>query len=157
MTKLTSIALLLLLAGCSKKLSPGVETLIKETTTTDTVYVPKDSLIFIPADSVYIIDQIPCPDLDYFKEAKSKTGNVKTTVSINKGNLKVDCKTDSLEKRIQWLEAHSNQVKTTEKTVTITLPPKRWIPKWVWWLLGINIFYLAARILIIVYKVPIRI
>ncbi len=154
---ITILSLVLLTASCSKKLSPTVETVIKETITTDTVYVPKEKIITIPGDSVMITDTIPCPELNYHKEATSKSGNVKATVNISKGNLQVDCKTDSLIQRIQWLEAHSKQVVNKETTITITPPPKRYIPKWVWWLLVINIIYVAARIAIKIYKVPIRI
>lgn len=157
MNKITTILLLIIsLASCSKRMLPTVETEIKETITTDTVYVPKEKIVTIPGDSVTIYEAIPCPDVVYHKEATSKSGNVKATVNISKGNLQVDCKTDSLEQRIKWLEAHSNQVKTITKTVTITPPPKRYIPKWVWWLLGINIIYVAFRILIWKYKMPIR-
>ena len=156
MKKLTILLLVIGLVSCSKRLTPSVETVIKETITTDTVYVPKEKIVTIPGDSITIHDTIPCPGLVYHKEVTSKSGNVKATVDINKGNLQVDCKTDSLIQRIQWLEAHSKQVTTLEKTVTITPPPKRWIPRWVWWLLGINIVYIAARIFFKVYKIPIR-
>lgn len=148
----TIVLLLIILAGCSKKMLPTVETVIKETITTDTVYVPKEKIVTRPGDTVTIHDQIDCPDVVYHKEAVSKTGNVKASVNINNGKLDVDCKTDSLIERIQWLEAHSNQVKTVEKTITITPQPKRWIPKWVWWLLAINIIYVAGRVLIAIYK-----
>ncbi len=151
------VLLIGLLASCSKRLTPGVNTVIKEVITVDTVYVPKDSLIILPGDSVYLVDEIPCPELDYFKEKTSKSGKVKTTVTISKGTLTVDCKTDSLQARIKWLEAQVKQVSVKEITTTITLPPKRFIPKWVWWLLGINIIYIAARVLFTVYKIPIRI
>ena len=157
MYKIFTILLLIIsLGSCSKKLMPTVETVIKETITTDTVYVPKEKIVTIPGDSVTIYEAIPCPDVVYYKEATSKSGNVKATVNISKGNLQVDCKTDSLVERIKWLEAHSSQVKTTEKTVTVTLPPKRWIPKWVWWLLGINIVYVLLRIATWKFKIPIR-
>ena len=158
MNKILTISLFLItLVSCSKKLQPSVETVIKETVTTDTVYVPKEKVITIPGDTVEIYEAIPCPDVVFHKEATSKSGNVKATVNINKGNLTVDCKTDSLQQRIQWLEAHSKQVKTFEKTVTIKPPPRRFIPKWVWWLLGITICYVAARIALVYFKIPIRI
>lgn len=157
MRSLTILLLIITLASCSHKLAPGVNTVIKETITTDTVYVPKEKIVTIPGDSVKIHDTIPCPGLVYHKEVTSKSGNVKATVDINKGNLQVDCKTDSLVQRIQWLEAHSKQVIDKETTITITPAPKRWIPKWVWWLLALNIVYIAAKVLLKVYKIPIRI
>ncbi len=154
---LTILSLIILTASCSKRLLPSVETVTKETITTDTVYVPKEKIITIPGDSVLIHDSIDCPDLVYHKDAVSKSGNVKASVNISKGSLQVDCKTDSLLQRIAWLEAHSKQVTVKEKTITITPPPKRWIPKWVWWLLGLNIIYWGLRIVFMINKIPIRI
>lgn len=138
-------------------MTPGIVTETKETTVTNTVYVPKDSLIYLPGDKVVIHDEIPCPDVEYHKQATSNTGRSTATVNISKGKLDVECKTDSLEARIKWLEANTTTVQKVVKETTITLPPKRWIPKWAWWLLGINVVYLAARILFFIYKVPIRI
>src|SRR5436190_10153660 len=129
MYKLTAILFLSLLVSCSPKLSPGITTVTHETITTDTVFIPKEKIVTIPADSVKIHDTIPCPGLVYHKEVTSTSGKVKATVDISKGNLQVDCKTDSLVQRINWLEAHSRQVINKETTITIRLPPKRWIPK----------------------------
>jgi len=159
MKKLIAIfSLLVLLASCSKRHYPSsVDTVIKETVTTDTVYVPKETVVTIPGDTVEIYEAIPCPDVIFHKEATSKTGNLKAVVNISKGNLTVDCKTDSLQKRIQWLEANSRQLTVKEKIVTITPPPKRFIPKWVWWLLGLNIVYIGLRVVFKMYKIPISI
>lgn len=155
MIKQLSIFILIIsLTACSKRLQPSVNTDTKETITNDTVYVPQEKVVIIPGDTVEIYEAIPCPDVTYHKEATSKTGNVKATVNISKGNLTVNCATDSLVQRIQWLEAHSRQVKESKTTITITPPAKRWIPKWVWWLLGFNIIYFGLKLYLKFYKIP---
>lgn len=158
MKKLFTILFLCFLAtSCSKKLSPGINSVIKETVTSDTVYIQKDSLIVLPADRVVIHDIIPCPDVEYHKEATSNSGRTKAIVDIKKGNLFIDCKTDSLEARIKWLEAHSTTIKNFTKETTITLPPKRYIPKWVWWFVGLTVLYFLLKFMLQYFKIPIRI
>lgn len=157
MFKYLMIISLIVLASCSKKLVPQTQTIIKENVVEKTVYVPKDSIVKVPGDSVTLHDTIPCPGVNYHKEVMSKKGITKATVDIHNNQLSVDCKTDSLSARIQWLEAHSDKVTTKTETTTITLPAKRYIPKWVYWLAGINLLYVTARILIWRYKIPLSI
>jgi len=156
MHKFLTILFLFVLTACSRKMMPQIETVVKDSVVEKTVYVHRDSVIVIPGDSVKIHDTIPCKNVVYHKVAMSKTGSIKAVVDINKGMLNVDCKTDSLQNRIEWLEAHANTVRTKTITTTINNPPKRFIPKWCKWLLGISVLYVVARVLIWKYKMPIK-
>ena len=130
------VVFLVVLSGCSKKMLPGINTVTKDSVTTIIKYVPKDSLIFLPGDTVEISEVIPCPDVEWQQTNTSESGKTKVTAKISKGVLTVNCATDSLQKRITWLEKELSTTRAKETTTTITLPPKRYIPKWVWWMLA---------------------
>ena len=68
-----------------------------------TIIIIKTHTINVPIQGEKIIlkDTLPCPD--YFKEVKS--GGIKASVTINKGRLKVECKTDSLNKVISYKDS----------------------------------------------------
>lgn len=128
-------------ASCSKKMQPThtVETVEKEVIT----FVPKDTTIYLPGDSVTIYEMVPCPDAEWQSAAKSETGKTTVTAKISKGTISIDCKTDSLLQRIAWLEKQSAKVVTI--TETVHAKPKRFIPKWVWWLLVLNVIYVGWK------------
>ena len=136
---------------------PLTQTVSKENVVEKIVYVKKDSLVKAPGDSVKIHDTIPCPGVAYHKEAVSKTGSTKATVDIRNGELNVECKTDSLQARIEWLEANGTKTITKTQTTTIIPPAERHIPKWVWWLVTIVTLYVSAKIMIWRYKLPLSI
>ncbi len=145
-------------SSCARKFSPAIQENTRETKQEhETVtYTPRDTTIVINVQEVKISDSIPCPEVKYSREEKSNRANL--SVNITDGKLEVNCKTDSLVERIKWLEAERKKetTRTVETVKTITLPPKRFIPKWVWWLLGINLLYIGARVLIWKYKMPVK-
>lgn len=77
------------------------------------------------------------------KVAESKEGSVRTSLWLDaKGNLLFRCDTDSLKLRIQWLEwrIKNASYQTKESVIEVPKPyPDPYIPKWVWWTLGISI------------------
>lgn len=141
--------LLLLLASscitqkrCLEKFPPQIVTrdsiILKDTT----IYIPVT--VKVPGDSVHLIDTIPCPDVNYHKEVKSPSGETKAVVDIHKSVLSVDCKTDSLIRRIDSLaaklkvaEAYHSEVKIVEKPEI-----KYRTPIWAWLLLAGVILYI---------------
>lgn len=160
---LTTIFILIItLASCNKKLVPGTNTVtvIKDSIVHKDSIIYRDTTIVLPGETVTVHDVIDCPDVVYNKTVSSPTGNTIASVKINHGVLDVNCGADSLRVVIKNLETY---IKTLEKyktiatNTTITLPPKRYIPKWVWWMLGINIIYIVGRIAIAYFKIPIRI
>lgn len=146
---LLSLLLLCATVGCSKKIQPTIVTLERETVKV----ITKDSLIKLPADSVIVHEVIPCPDVSFEKTQKSESKKLTVTAKIAKGTLTIDCKTDSLLQRIKWLEQQKDKVK--EVTVKETIV-KRYIPKWVWWLILINALYLSVRVLAWRFRLPVK-
>ncbi|MCX6210138.1 MAG: hypothetical protein NTZ59_11755 [Bacteroidetes bacterium] len=141
------ILILVAATSCSKKMLPS-ETIVKDSTATSIVYIPKDSIIKIAGDSVTIHDTIPCPDAVYHKQVTSNKGTLKATVDINKGKLNIDCKQDSLQQRISWFEKEVERLKNHFEYKQIPVPtpvPTPYIPKWVWYLTAINLLSLVWK------------
>jgi hypothetical protein len=151
------IAMITFASGCSRSIIP-TSTVDRSDSTYETIkYVRKDSIIRTPGDTVKIKgDPIPCPDAQYHKTVQSNTGRTKMTVDVNNGVLSADCNTDSLERKIEWLEAEKTKVRELKITTTITHPPIIKTPKWCWWLVIIAAAYLGLRVVIWRYKIPIK-
>lgn len=112
----------------------------------------RDTTILVPGDRVHMTDTIPCPDVVYKKTVTSKTGRTKASVTIDRGKLNVDCKTDSLQATIDSLKTIIREKeKYATQTITIEVPVIKYkIPGWIWLLL---LGCLAA--LVIAYRIPI--
>jgi hypothetical protein len=125
--------------SCSHKIVLGTTTVTKDSTSTTIEYKYKDTVISTPAKTIHIHDTIPCPEVDYEREAIDSTGTLRTTVKIKKGVLDVDCHNDSLMQRIAWLEKNMYSLNSISVSKEIFVPVDviKWkIPKWVWWLLA---------------------
>ena len=107
-------------------------------------------------DTVIISEIIPCPEVEYHQEKRSENGGTKATVHLSKGQLTVECATDSLEAKIRYLERELSRTTVQQITTTITTPPQRYIPKWAWWLLGLSLLYVLLRVAVWRYKIPVR-
>lgn len=123
------------------KYIPG-ETIIKDSVVfKDTsVYITVPPIV-IPGERLTLHDTVPCPDAQWKGTAKSLTGRTTINAEINNGKIKIDCKTDSLIKRIDSLQAvikykESYSVKVTNNPVPVS---KWYIPWWVWLWSGINL------------------
>lgn len=125
------ILTLFLFSCCGSRKSTTTKEAVKEKQTETVKYIVRDTAIYIPGDTVVMEQVIPCPDVKW--QAKA-TGN-KTTVKaeINNGKLKVECHTDSLNQRIQYLEKQVENRKEVVRTVEKTLT-RRYIPKIVYWI-----------------------
>lgn len=132
---------------CLQKFPPHITTKDSIVIKDSTIY--RDTTITIPGDSVQIHDSIPCPDVLYHKEAKSKTGRTTAVIDINKGKLTVNCKTDSLQHRIDSLQT---KIRSLEKYHTeVKMIPgaeriKYKVPLWCWVLLCANLIFIAWRL-----------
>lgn len=139
MKYLAIILLVLSLAACHRKSVPQIVTETKDSL----VYkvVPHDTTIYIPGAMVEVRDTIPCPELNF--DTVATNGNVKLHVTISNGHLTASCKADSLQKVISILKETLThyQLRILNPTLDRNLgveDTKRYIPKWVWWLLGVN-------------------
>lgn len=119
---------------CFEKFPPQIITkdsvILKDTT----IYVKQT--IVIPGDSVLIKDSIPCPDVEYHKEAKSPSGKTTAKVDISKGRLTVDCKVDSLNKIIDSLKVQLQTKETYHQETKLVEKPVEKTPMWVWFVFG---------------------
>lgn len=143
MIKLTTILLLLItLAGCSKKMMPPAETKIKIIDSIvereKTVY--RDTTIVLPGDTTEIYFAIPCPDV-VVNEKVSKGNMHLTAKSDGKGNVKINCSSDSLKLVIKGLETIIKEKEKYHANTTVQKIPypveviKYKKPKSWWWLL----------------------
>lgn len=133
---------------CERKFPPA--------TSDSTITVYKDSIVhvtdtvYLDAEYIHIYDSIPCPELEYHKTVTKN--HLTASVHISKGQLKVDCKSDSLQKIIHRLE-HRLTVETFRKKVevhTVQLWRVHWYDKWARWisiiLLPLFAFYIGIKI-----------
>lgn len=127
-------------------------TVVRDSIIRDTTTVTRDSLITVPGATVVIRDTIPCPDLVLYRHEKK--GHVTARVNISKGKLDVHCDADSLNLLVQKLQMklirsstyhHGSDTRTEYVQVQ-----KRYIPGWVWWLVGITVL-----VNVIAYRNPI--
>ena len=137
------IAMFAIAISCCKAPQTIIKTQVKDSIVTQVKTVVKDSLIFLPGDSVTLVDTLPCPELK--QSATADKGSIKTSYNISNGKLTINCKTDSLLKRISWLENQYYSTKTHQIKEVIEVPvdkPVPYIPKWVWFSLLLNLLVL---------------
>ena len=93
----------LLLTGCisRQKCADRYPPLVSQKDSTIIIVQTHTINVPIQGETIILTDTLPCPD--YFKEVKS--GVIKASVSIKKGLLKVECKTDSLNKVISYKDS----------------------------------------------------
>ena len=158
---LFAISVLFVLASCGRLTVPQqvIKTVTRDSVVTNTVYLPKDSIIYLPGDTLEIYEAIPCPEVDLSREVRSTKTSMTASVKIKNGQLSVECKTDSLMERIAWLEKQVEKASFSVKETTIEVPVeviKNKVPKWCWWLLLAVVVYIDIRILIFKYNLPIK-
>jgi hypothetical protein len=129
---------------CLQKFPPQIIT--KDSTVIKDSTIYRDTTITIPGDSTTIHDSLPCPDVKYHKVAKSKSGRTTATVDINNGKLTVNCKTDSLQQKIDSLKTHIRSMERYRSEVKLVPVPKYKTPAWCWWLVGANVLFIVWRI-----------
>lgn len=147
------------LNSCSPKMMVQPKLIIKDSVHDSIIYVPQQTTINIAGDSVLIHDTLNCPEANYYKQVKSASGKTTATVTLFKGNLIVDCKADSMQKVIDWLQKELLRTYTHTETETVIQEVEKIkykVPKWCWYLLGINILYVGSRIAILYFKLPIK-
>ncbi|MDE3185275.1 MAG: hypothetical protein KGM16_17825 [Bacteroidota bacterium] len=159
MRKLLFISLLFMAASCSRKLVPQApQVIIKDSVVVRTETRYHSDTIHLPGDTLQIITQVPCPDAVFDKTIKKG----RTTLSANmfKGVLTINCHEDSLQAVIDSLmevthfqEDWHNKETIVTQTVTVTKPK---VPKWCWWLMGLNVLYIGIRVLIWKYSMPFK-
>lgn len=135
MKYLAIILSLCVFAGCAKKQYPQfLLTKVKDTTITKVEY--RDTVIRIPAKQVDVTKYLPgdCPDFD----TTVKKGNTTINVSKKGNQLNVACKEDSLRLIIAGLNKEIFTLRGVTNEVPVPVyQDKPYIPKWIWYALGI--------------------
>lgn len=134
------IAIVSSLAACHKRSLPAPSVI---TITKDSIVerlTVKDSIITIPGATVTITDTLPCPDV--VAASTASNGHLKASYTFKKGLLSINCNTDSLQQRIQWLEAEKAFYKSASTTIKEPYPVKElvtYVPRWVIALCVVNL------------------
>jgi hypothetical protein len=107
---------------CNQKYPPVIETKYVEKVVEDIRYVPRDSLVIVPADSSWLRAKIQCDSLNnvLITEIECSKGS-KSVVNFKftNGQLSVKCKCDSQAIALKWNEKHVKTTKTTIQTKTV--------------------------------------
>lgn len=102
-----------------------------------------DTTIYVPGDSVRIVDTIPCPEAKMNREVVSKNGKTSARVVILDGIVTVDCKTDSLQLLVQMLRrelVRTANFKSKKQDTSVYEQKQDWyIPRWILWTLAISL------------------
>lgn len=119
----------------------------------DTVYIPHDSIITIPADNSSLFAWIYCDSLNnaLIREIDSvKTGRPKITIGLHDNRLTVNCDIDSSTVAIKWNERHTSDkfYETKIERVTTNI-----LTRWQSFLIVLGYGGLIALCLLIIYTV----
>lgn len=126
---------------CSCKSSKPIIDQVKDSTVVKYYY--RDTIITLPGDTVQIKTTVPCPEAKW--SARAKSGRTVVVASLNKGELNIDCKQDSLLLRISLLE--KELARTTTTTVHVPVPQEVIRYRTPWWAkiaLGLSIILITT-------------
>jgi hypothetical protein len=124
----TGVIIILLLNSCNpqkycaKRFPPSIVEIEK----TNTKEILRDTSIYIPGDTVKIIDTIPCPEL-INKSIIKKSGRATVKFNIKDNKITAEALCDSLEKVIQLKDKEITILKDRKE---IQIIPKEYIPKY---------------------------
>jgi heme/copper-type cytochrome/quinol oxidase subunit 2 len=123
---------------------PVLHTNQKDSVVTVTVTEKVTVTEYLPGDTVELWQAIPCPEAVVDRTVKK--GNTSLSVQLKNGQLNVRCNSDSLQRIIDSIKTSVHKEVYREKTISIPIDkPVPYIPKWVWWLIAANTFYLFWR------------
>lgn len=130
----------------SSRPAPLPQVIIKDSVVERTTIEYRDTVIYRPGEKIKI--SVPCPDAPV-KDTQVRKGNTALTIERRDNSLHITCETDSLRLVIDSLkselrEKQSYSQKVIVQTVTEQVFVNR-IPKWVWYLVTINVLYLLWR------------
>lgn len=127
---------------CAKRFPPSVSEIEK----IEIKEIVRDSIIYIPGDSVIIVDSILCPEKinKSFSKSSSKA-TIKVDIKDNIITAEAVC--DSLEKVIQLKD---KEITTLKERKEVQIIPKEYIPKYFLWS-GVILPFLLL-LLVILYK-----
>ena len=119
------------------------------TTVTDTQVI-SDTLIKYTVEAITLptnytfIEKSPCKnDSLVISNQFIEIGKLRLKIKNIKGQLVVEVNTDSIiNSRVKEILKHSEK----RDKVTVEVITKKYIPKWLWYLIGFNVVYIAYRV-----------
>lgn len=125
---------------------------------TTIVYLPKDTTIYIPADSSMKLLYLGCYDslgnltTDYIRlqgEVEQLQGrNVKPIIIVKDKYIQVECLVDSSKVYLQWKEKHILNQDTLLKEVTTNI-----VTSWQWFQIWSGRVFFIVLIAVIIYAI----
>jgi len=157
--KLFAVVLLIMLSGCvtkkkcANRFPPLTGQEVKEKTEIkDSVFYYQTEIKIAPLGSVIKVDSIVCRESNPILIPKSNTSNqdIRIESEIKNGILYTKfLQEDSLKVIIDSLQGKITTITTSrseKNTVVVEKEvPKKYIPKWVWYLIGLNVIQLVFR------------
>jgi len=140
------LSLLLILTGCAS-MRPR---LVQSDTVRVVTEVPKDSIVFLPADSSVLKAWFECDSLNHVIMTGMETASgdkVTQSATFDSGVWIVKAHVDSLSIYLKWKERHE-KIKVTN-TVEKVIVKK---PAWLLWLAGIGTGAILILIILIILK-----
>lgn len=128
---------------------------VKDSIRTVVQYVPRDTIVVVPKDSVNIEVSLKDLGLDPFI-ASSASGEVQATIQRIEDTIIVDCQVEELRLKLELLDKKIKTMKThtTVETERVEVP-KRYVPWWVnilAWTGGIALVFMALRTVLKSFK-----
>lgn len=136
------------LTGCkSTRPVERTNTTLKDSTWVETTYRKRDTVIFVPGDTIRL--QVPITEIT--KEPIRQTNGRTTAIVKRVGDkLDVQCVTDALQEKLEWLETIVKKNSVKERIVeTIVEVPKRytpWYTKTLAWLGGLAVLFILGSL-----------
>lgn len=157
MKKLFSASLLLfvcsvmLLVGCSRKVTPPTSSKVtSDSIITDRYVIERDTTLKTPSALVGL--KIPLTTIkEGFKPVENSKKQSKVSAKVENGNLVVDCKCDSLEIAAKIRDTYESALRKTTTVETIT-QEVRYVPWYIKLLAWIGAFALTGLVVLLARK-----
>lgn len=138
------------LTGCkSTRPVERTNTTVKDSTWVETTYHKRDTVIFVPGDTTRI--RVPVTEIT---KVPIRQTNGRTTAIVKRvgDNIDVQCVTDALQEKLEWLETivKKNSVKEriVETTVEVPVRYTPWHVKILSWVGGIALLVIGGFVVI---------
>lgn len=140
---------------CNSKFPPQTVTIIKDSIRFETIY--KDTTIFVtlPVQKVTVFDTVYIKNgIVQFREVKASSNyaDARAWIGQNRLNLTVEDKDTTLQFRLDNALKMARYYEMKFNTEQKTLPPEKFVPKWVKVLAWIGVFFLIGLVLWLIKK-----
>ena len=151
------LIMIVLLAGCSKKITPSVHSSQKDSVHVTERWTFRDTVVSTPVDSASIMAMVKCPtDGTSVKLQKvtARGNHAKVRVEIVDGMLKADCECDSVKFKLKVAEIERDYFATkSNERSEVKVVPEKFIPMWVKILAWIGAGAIIVTVIYLFFKI----